>query len=68
MIHPLRTLLYELLVEPVVLLWQQRWYVGSLPVPQTATPDGAGPPSVGPRLRGNPPEAGPEESHEHCNL
>ena len=68
MINPVRTLLYELLVEPVVRWWQQLWYVGSVPVPQTATPEGAGPPPVGLCLRGNPSEARSEESREYCNL
>ena len=73
MIHPLRTLLYELLVEPLARLGQQCWDAGLRLAPQTATPHGSGPPPEGTHqrrdtLEARSPEARPEEKHELCNL
>jgi len=70
MIHPLRMLLYELLVEPFMRLWQQCWPAGLQLAPQTSAR--VGPPPQGLRLRPSTPDDRPadppEVRHEHCNL
>lgn len=60
MTHPLRTLLYELFVEPIVGLWQERWR-SPLPVLAASPSDGSAPPATTSDPR-------PEEGYEHCNL
>ncbi|MGH9531633.1 MAG: hypothetical protein ACRD2Q_04520 [Terriglobales bacterium] len=39
MTHPFRTLLYDLLLQPLVDIWRKFQDVVSLPTPQTLIPD-----------------------------
>lgn len=79
MTHPLRTLLYELFVEPIVELWQERRHEGAPPLRSRFWSDRVGGPTssfftadlAALPVASAPPASTsekPKESYEHSNV